>query len=94
MTQNVFFSVLSTDLIVCYTLLEVLHDAVFGNVGVVRAGGLHLLDVGLDDGVVVADGLHEEELVALLHHDPLVQQPPSVSGGVGRVKHRDLSLQK
>ena len=55
MIQNVFFSVLSTDLIVCYTLLEVLHDAVFGNVGVVRAGGLHLLDVGLDDVVVVAD---------------------------------------
>ena len=55
-------------LIVTNPLLKVVQDSVLGEVGVVGAGSLDLLYVGLNYGVIVADGLDEEQLVALFHN--------------------------
>ena len=74
-------------------LLEVVQDSVLGEVGVIGAGSLDLLDVGLYDGVIVADGLHEEQLVALLHNYPLVKEPPPLPCCIGSVKNCNFTLQ-
>ena len=79
-------------LIVINPLLEVIQDPVLSKVGVVGAGGLDLLDVGLDDGVIVADGLHKEQLVSLLHHYPLVQELSPLPRSIGGVKHCNFAL--
>ena len=47
-------------IVVSNPLLEVVQNSVLCEVSVIGAGSLNLLDVGLDDGVIVADGLDEE----------------------------------
>ena len=57
---------------------------------VVGAGDLDLLDVGVDDALVVADGLDKEKLVPLLLDDSFVQELAAGHGAVRRVKDGDL----
>ena len=72
-------------LIVTNPLLEVVQDLVLAEVGVVGAGSLDLLDIGLDYCVIVADGLNEEQFEALLHNYPLVKEPPPLPCCIGSV---------
>jgi hypothetical protein len=49
-------------------------------------------DVAVDDGVVEADGFHEEELEALLDDDRVVERPPPFLRRVGGVKNGHLAV--
>ena len=59
-------------LIVTNPLIEIVQNPILSEVGVVRAGSLDLLDVGFDDGIIVANGLNKEQLVSSLDHNPLI----------------------
>ncbi len=49
-------------------------------------------DVAVDDGVVEADGFHEEELEALLDDDGVVKRPPPFLRRVGGVENSHLAV--
>ena len=51
-----------------------------------------LFDVVCDDVFPVADRLYEEEVVALLGHQGLVQEAAAGAGGVGGIENGDLRL--
>ena len=59
-------------LIVTNPLLEIVQNSVLSEICVIGTGSLDLLDVGLDDGVIIANRLHKEQLVSLLDHNPLI----------------------
>ncbi len=79
-------------LVVRDSLLEVVHNGVSGEAYVVRAVDLDGANVALHDRLVVAHGLHEEQLESFLFDYSLVQQLPSLNRGVGGVKHHNLSV--
>ena len=65
-------------------------DVVEGHV--VGAGHLHLSDVALDDGLVEADRLDEEQLEAFLNDDGVVQRPAALLRRVGGVEDGDFAV--
>ena len=55
-------------------------------------GHFHFSDVALNDGLIEADGLDEEELEALLHDDRLVQSSPTLFRRVRGVENSHLAI--
>ena len=52
--------------------LKIVQDNDLFEVGVFRADSLNLLNVGLDERVVVANGLNKEQLASSLDYNPLI----------------------
>ena len=74
--------------------LEVGEGLLHGLLLVVEAVDLHLLDILLNDGLVIADRLDPYQLVLALEFglQLLCYMLPSLLGGVGAVKNGDLVL--
>ena len=77
-------------LVVSDPLLEVLQYFVLSQVGVVRAGSLYFLDVGLNDLVVVTDRLHEKQFEASTFNNFVIQKLSSFFGCVCSIENSNL----